>query len=656
MTSNPNFYNLRRSRRLVANFALTTAVLVVFGIFVFPDAIGQQVTSSTNYHNGLSDSDRHDFYHTAEGSELFPLSWMNALEDSETQKPFTDNWQRFGLIPDPDDSLPIGLSAQETRDTKLFGPMVGVNCAACHVSELNYGTTVVRIDGAPNLFSLNKFDQHLFQSASRTMTDAPTFFRFFKKLVSQRTSYSALMSQDTSSLVNTYPTFSMMEASGGRDQAIAAEISELLKKESLKEPIDLSAHLKLRSDETITPQPTSIEQLLKPVTKEQFIKLPELPDKPRVRWSSNEIGKKLAAVGPAPGNATSNASSASLSLIAEDLKATIELLHARVAFLEKLTKLPSGTPAGYGRVDAFGNARNIIFSAQAALPPNAPVSYPRLWALAKFDWLHWDGNTTSVMERNIGQAVGLGAVYDPKTFVSTLRVHQIHSLELLARQIQSPKWPAEFGSIDPNLATTGKGVYQANCASCHSADPSTEPDKVISLDDVGTDATRSQQFNTAVNGIPFPDAIATFVKNIKTNAYSYEHVDSQTADEWEWNRKPVWRSTSGYAPRSLAGIWATAPYLHNNSVPTLADLLSTNRPKYFRLTTEGQGSNMYPTRQYDPVKVGPQTMQANTSQALGTSEDAFDTTLPGNSNVGHPYGTQLDPTQKQALIEYLKTL
>jgi hypothetical protein len=96
-----------------------------------------------------------------------------------------------------------------------------------------------------------------------------------------------------------------------------------------------------------------------------------------------------------------------------------------------------------------------------------------------------------------------------------------------------------------------------------------------------------------------------------------------------------------YKARSLNGIWATAPYLHNGSVPNLWQLLQPDgqRVKQFYV-----GS-----REFDPVNVG-----FDTAKYDGGFQ--FDTTLPANSNAGHTYGTQLSDGDKWALIEYLKSI
>ena len=96
-----------------------------------------------------------------------------------------------------------------------------------------------------------------------------------------------------------------------------------------------------------------------------------------------------------------------------------------------------------------------------------------------------------------------------------------------------------------------------------------------------------------------------------------------------------------YKARPLNGIWATAPYLHNGSVPTLYDLLlpPDERPKRFHV-----GS-----RVFDPEKVGFGTQAGPKSNLLHTGQ-------PGNANGGHEYGTGFDEDARRDLVEYLKTL
>jgi hypothetical protein len=96
-----------------------------------------------------------------------------------------------------------------------------------------------------------------------------------------------------------------------------------------------------------------------------------------------------------------------------------------------------------------------------------------------------------------------------------------------------------------------------------------------------------------------------------------------------------------YRARPLNGVWATGPFLHNGSVPSLAALLlpPAERPASFYV---GQ-------REIDPVNVG-------FVDAEGPRTMLYDTSIPGNSNSGHTYGTALSAADKEALVEFMKIL
>src|SRR5206468_403408 len=87
----------------------------------------------------------------------------------------------------------------------------------------------------------------------------------------------------------------------------------------------------------------------------------------------------------------------------EDMRVNVELVAARKVYLEGLVKLHLNRLAiepGPGRIDAFGDIRDLLFPMDP-IAPDAPVSYPHLWQMNRTRWFHWDGNTTSIIERNI---------------------------------------------------------------------------------------------------------------------------------------------------------------------------------------------------------------------------------------------------------------
>jgi hypothetical protein len=104
---------------------------------------------------------------------------------------------------------------------------------------------------------------------------------------------------------------------------------------------------------------------------------------------------------------------------------------------------------------------------------------------------------------------------------------------------------------------------------------------------------------------------------------------------------------AAYESRVLYGVWATAPYLHNGSVPNLWELLTPPKQR--------KTSFMVGGRTYDPKNVGFAT-DRSPFKAGRFATDPANANGNGNGNQGHDYGTNLTSAQRWALIEYLKTL
>lgn len=332
-----------------------------------------------------------------------------------------------------------------------------------------------------------------------------------------------------------------------------------------------------------------------------------------------------------------------------------------------------------GRADAFGTARAMFFG--DFRPLTSPASYPHLWGLEKTAWYHWNTNTNSVIERNIGEALGLGAGFDPETCKTTVKFDALERLEKLAGKLTAPTWPPELGPIDMEAATRGEKTYLKECADCHDGyktawQGSRELNNynTYSINEVGTDENEALNFEHSVqvnkdlcNGNQgamewrdFAEAHEILLGGVRFDS----SVDAVSTPGFRLNSdrgKPRWkisvfcekegspgvkldpRDCPVYPAKPLVGIWATAPYLHNGSVPSILDLLT---PPSARLTTFRVGQ-----REYDPQRLG--YSQDTKHTALS---QLFETKRKGNSNSGHDYGTQLKEREKLDLIEFLKSL
>ena len=269
---------------------------------------------------------------------------------------------------------------------------------------------------------------------------------------------------------------------------------------------------------------------------------------------------------------------------------------------------------GRGRDDAM-NLTKYFMIGEPMDDTFGPTDMPSIWNLKKYDpeplSMNWDGASHDAYSVIMDSALGLlgAAPKDNDEFVG-----HVKWLEDYLRNLAPPPWPF---SIDETLAGSGESVFNQHCASCHASEQTGKP---VPLDVVGTS----------------PDRLATWNKEAAIAA-------NKVVDEMGLERAGLVEETLiGYVAVHLDGIWLRAPYLHNGSIPTIRALLSPfdQRPeKFFR------GYDVY-----DEVNMG-FVSSGEEAQRVGT---LLDTTLKGNGNQGHTYGTALPEEQKRALMEYLK--
>ena len=248
-----------------------------------------------------------------------------------------------------------------------------------------------------------------------------------------------------------------------------------------------------------------------------------------------------------------------------------------------------------------------------------PTDVPPWWNVKKKNALYYNGLGVKDFSRLI-LASELVAMGDS----AEARKVDTHAPDVLAwiKSIQPPKYPF---TIDAMLAASGKTIFEATCSKCHGTygASGTYPNLLLDASSVGTDAalvdayTVNPEYNTWYNKSWFAQGVGA------------------------GNLVP----TKGYVAPPLDGIWATAPYFHNGSVPTLDDVLNSGqRPKYW--------SRTFDDADYDKAKVG----WNYTVQTTKVDVKTYDTSLKGYGNGGHTYGDVLSVGDKKALVEYLKTL
>ena len=564
--------------------------------------------------NGLSAEERQQYYHLSEGGEAFPIAWLLALEQQVTingrtvYRPFLENIERFGLIPDPPSrynpyGLPVGVTAGYGKITGQ--QMMGLNCTGCHVGELHYNGRAFRVDGGPSMAYINAFITAIVNETSATAEDRGRRLRFLDRWRRVR-----LVPLPDFPITRTGSTYT----AGGTGVSAGYGSTETL--------------------DAATP---------------------------------NVVWRVLAG----------------LRMALSNRALLMDKLHTFKAVKLVAQAQPLGTVDGYGRNDAFGVGRNELFGAYTdkdftlglnVLPADAPVSFPHLWGMERTSWFQWGVNTNSVIERNIGQALGVGAVMEPdRGYSSTVRLDNLYAMERLQYKLTSPQWPEElFGRIDRVRAERGKKVFDRTCAMCHETygkNGTLNEYQLFPLDIVGTDPSAAINFErtvmTAEGPKPFGIAAFSIVQKVKAAYYRDNGTPLDVQAQWEardrrppaqfraplleYDKFPDTRHRGIYRAKTLKGIWATGPFLHNGSVPTVYDLLlpEDRRPKTFPLGT----------KEFDPSKLGFVVSGPRLVTPPGMAPFTYDTRLTGNWNTGHEWWfyPDLEDETRLDIIEFLKT-
>lgn len=271
---------------------------------------------------------------------------------------------------------------------------------------------------------------------------------------------------------------------------------------------------------------------------------------------------------------------------------------------------------GAGRIDPL----NVVKYGMLGLPMDRTIGNTDMmpiWNMEKRDGqaLHWDGLSTSLIEVTLSSAIGDGATNQ------SLPARELERIAEYTRIKQPPKYPF-LDSLRWSIVGRGREIFEAYCAVCHEQGGA-RTGTVIPLDEIATDRHRLDNWSA--------EAAAIY------NQYSEDYP-------WDFDH---FRKTDGYVAGPLDGVWLTAPYLHNGSVPTMEDLL---KPAHERPRRFYRGYDVYDRERMGFVH------QGSEARRWGFEVDV---SKPGNSNQGHEgeaYGTELPADDKRALIEYLKTL
>jgi len=599
---------------------LILAVLVAGGLHLGKQLVKPNLTRETVYKvryldQGWSERDRERYYYTPQGTELLGMDydWLANLEMPMSEERLADdrNMRGWGFIvtpgqqPNPANpgNLPVGLGRHV--DPKSGAEHLDIGCAACHTGELHYQGTALRIDGGQAVQSI--------------------------------------------------PTAK-------------------------------------RGEFITTLGVAMLETAINPL-----------------KW--NRFADRVAG---------------------HDEQKREQLRKDVWAFLGKLKDFSFGpgaskyypTEEGRGRTDAVGRIANVVFGYDLDEPDNyrvadAPVSYPFLWDIWRFDWVQYTGFTNQPIARNVGESLGVlapiklvdkqGHLLDGEDFGETVvNIKGMHCVESVLRKLKPPKWPEDLlGKIDIAGATRGKNLFQDKCVACHgphiskpyrwqvATGPNDNPDNQASVnwqwemegdisysdgkayrddwresiwsmpwiatDVIGTDSTAADNFMdhtyNATKLVPGSqpvnagDGLEVLLDKLVPILYRNWDITGEEVPDYDGLNVPFRIANKrAYKARPLHGVWATPPFLHNGSVPTIHDLLS---PLEARPTRFAVGN-----REYDPIRLG------YTTEA-GPGSFIHDTTQTGNANTGHLFtdadmpgriGKLLSERERMDLIEYIKVM
>lgn len=573
----------------------------------------QDVQKVITADQGWSKAERFEYYANPQGTVLLPAAWWFSLEEPASETLLSDKTllSQFGFLVDDmkpvgkgtftKDRLPVGLTLQTITDPSgRTQQLVGMGCAACHTGQINYKNTGIRIDGGQAMVNLPLLQSTIAQTILTTYLEPMKFKRFAQRVLA----YSGeLYTEENKQAVRT-------QLKVAYDEALAAITTQsgLYPVEEGFGRLDALQRIAntLLGDDLN--QPSNYQKGTAPVS------IPHVWDAPHfdwVQWNGSVRQAMIRNVGEALG-----------------VKSMTNFIAA------------DGTPTGQ----------------------------PNRW---------W----------------------------TSIPVHELHRTETLLRTLKAPKWNEEvLGKVDMTLAGKGRELFVENCASCHGVAKwkvrnwagkhvDMIQTKTVGVEVMGTDPQLLDNFNTRTydasklawydgkqhqnppmgfngdNQIYLPTSKENpYGAGLRVNAGEGLFLVTQLVKNYQYNLgdRPVpaeqWsdydgfgmpnevRATCGYKARPLDGVWATAPFLHNGSVPTLYHLLS---PQEERPTVFYVGN-----REFDPKLLG----NVYSPFKNGTK---FNTEIQGNRNTGHLFSSQpgagvigrhLKEDERYAILEFMKVM
>ncbi|MEH6951153.1 di-heme-cytochrome C peroxidase [Nitrobacter sp. NHB1] len=558
-------------------------------------------------------SSRTDFYTRDQGSQLIPFAWLEALKRADGTPFLSDGLARYGYLPGPEGSigLPLGFHATGPTGAKV----VGMTCSACHTRQIKVGDRQYRIDGGPALVDFQAFLGDLDKAVARATSDDAAFQAFAASVLQTAKPNSdkvAALRSDVDAWYVRYHTIIDRSLPNpgwglGRLDAVGMIFNRVTGLGIGPEPSFLI--------------PENIHRADAPV---RYPFLWNAPKQDKTQWpgfadnGSDILGlaRNVGEVMGVFGNYQPTRDGLFIDFLNNN-SANFDGLQK----LEELTK-KIGPPKWPWSVDTALAAKGKAIFERPTASGGCQECHGEKAGKVRFPFQ----KTWATPIQNVGTDT---REYDILGWTAKSGVLKGAYIPFATKPLKETDLAFNILSTSV-IGTIGEHVVSFATSSSHRTfGKAIEPGAAASTSEP-VDANRLPSVLQDLPGaFRFPNAAATL----------------ETRHRLDMNAESPTPPKGAYESRVLHGIWAAAPYLHNGSVASLAELLkpASQRQQRFAIGPD-----------YDLDNVGIASNQAQSDHVRETT--GCDDLNSGNSRCGHEFGTSLPDADKKALLEYLKTL
>jgi hypothetical protein len=598
---------------------IRTSCLAVLAHLSVLQASAQTTPEFVNQGPNWTAATRADFYSRDQGSRMIPLAWLRALKQPNGQPFLADSLGRYGYLPNPanSDQLPVGFTASGPTGSRT----VGMTCAACHTRQVTAEGKSYRIDGGPGIVDFQSFLADL-DSAVGQVRGSDAAFNSFANAVLNSTAPDpddvVALHQNVDAWYLRYHTLitrALPTPAWGpaRLDAVGMIFNRLTGLDLGPPPNYIIASNIKRAD-----APVRYPFLWNAPVQDET-QWPGFADNGNdILGLARNLGEVLGVFGVfAPTN------NGFFVDYLSDLSANFDGL----THLENLVK-QIGPPKWPWPVDgALASQGKAIYER-----PTAQGGCSACHGITPGKVRFFEVQTWATPIQNVGTDT---REYDVMAWTANTGVLKGAFIPFITNPLEADDLAfnvlatSVIGSISEHLLSGG-GLTAASTRSAVGpvAGPQSQPT-------LGPQLRLPPSLRDLQGAFKAPPNLAEVLKKEGAPSLGIPLPGAAAAPP----------PKGSYEARVMQGIWAAAPYLHNGSVPTLAELL---KPADQRVTAFKVGPA------YDTVNVGLAAEQTQFNYTLTTTDCS--NLNSGNSRCGHEFGTQLSPDEKKALLEYLKTL